>query len=49
MQSCRTRRHLQMSDSTIFLFGAIMYLIGLAAMLFKEEFVRLGVRLRRRA
>ena len=38
-----------MSDSTIFLFGAVMYLIGLGAMLFKEEFVRLGARLRRRS
>jgi hypothetical protein len=37
------------NDSTIFLFGAIMYLIGLAAMLFKEEFVKLSLRLRRRA
>ena len=33
-----------MSDSTIFLFGAIMYLIGLGAMLFKDEFTRLGLR-----
>ena len=39
----------QMSDSTIFLFGAVMYLIGLGAMLFKDEFVRLGLRLRRRS
>jgi hypothetical protein len=37
-----------MSDSTIFLFGAVMYLIGLGGMLFKEEFARLGARLRRR-
>jgi len=38
-----------MSDSTIFLLGAISYLIGLGGMLFKDEFVRLGVRIRRRA
>ena len=43
------QKGLQMSDSTIFLLGAIMYLIGLGAMLFKDEFVRLGLRLRRRA
>ena len=33
----------------IFLFGAITYLIGLGALLFRDEFVRLGVRLRRRS
>jgi hypothetical protein len=38
----------KMSDSTIFLFGAIMYLIGLGAMLFKDEFARLGLRIRSR-
>jgi len=38
-----------MSDSALFLFGAIMYLIGLGAMLFKDEVMRLGMRLRRRA
>jgi hypothetical protein len=37
-----------MSDSTIFLFGAIMYLVGLGGMLFKDEFARLGLRLRSR-
>jgi hypothetical protein len=38
----------KMSDSMIFLFGAIMYLIGLGAMLFKDEFARIGLRLKRR-
>jgi hypothetical protein len=38
-----------MSDSTMFLFGAVMYLIGLAAMLFKDELASLALRLRRRA
>jgi hypothetical protein len=38
----------KMSDSVIFLFGAIMYLIGLGAMLFKDEFARIGLRLRSR-
>jgi hypothetical protein len=37
-----------MSDNMIFLFGAIMYLIGLGVMLFKDEFTRLGLRLRSR-
>lgn len=37
-----------MSDSMIFLFGAIMYLIGLGVMLFKDEFTRIGLRLRSR-
>lgn len=37
-----------MNDSTIFLFGAVMYLVGLGGMLFKEEVARLGERLRRR-
>ena len=37
-----------MSDSMIFLFGAVMYLIGLGAMLFKDEFARLGLRLKSR-
>ena len=38
-----------MSDSTVFLIGAIMYLIGLGVMLFRDECVRLGSRLRRRS
>jgi hypothetical protein len=38
-----------MSDSSIFLFGAVMYLIGLAAMLFKDELTSIGLRLRRKA
>jgi hypothetical protein len=37
-----------MSQSTIFLLGAVMYLIGLAALLFKDEFERIGAKLRRR-
>ncbi len=41
-------RIFEMNDSTIFLFGAVMYLVGLGAMLFNEEFARLGERLRRR-
>ena len=44
----RGRENILMSSSTIFLFGAIMYLIGLGGMLFKDEVARLGSRLRKR-
>ncbi len=37
-----------MSQSTIFLLGAVMYLVGLGALLFKDEFERIGAKLRRR-